>query len=48
MLARVMMIIEFCFSYNWKLVGDGVDGVVVLEAICGCDFGSVVVLVEGG
>ena len=46
MFAGVMMSREDRLFDDWKLVRMRVDCVVVLEAMCGCDLWSIVVLVQ--
>ncbi len=44
----VARVVGGCFSYDGVLVRGWVDGVVVLEAVGGRDFGRIVVLIQGG
>ena len=46
MFAGVVMSREDRLFDDWKFVGVRVDGVVVLEAMCGRDFGSIVILIQ--
>lgn len=48
MLAGVAVRAVGDFADDGELVADGIDGVVVLEAMGGCDFGCIVVLIERG